>query len=373
MNPKATIRLRAQAYGGSVKAPLRVIVPIVVAGMTAGVVALTGQTPAFSKFLPLTGLPVIALMIWMFASMRMREVELEFKERRLQVSGWASKPADSQIVGFEFVPWVLPGVGSTHGTAVRIRLSPPDGATWTLVVAAAGQPLPGHAQGEGSTSNPDCFLTAADFAALLRALEVEAIKPAEHHEASTLTLAVVRYEGGFAAFRSMVPWFLTIAFLGLFGGLFGETLTQKAWGLPVLWGVILGAIGFGIYRTFVGARREKPHYRLLLSDATLSLSAPNSETIWSERTGAVRVGRETYVYRTKYGSHRIPVLVLLGSSGELRLGVWDSTLAFAFAGSKEGRRPKYLVGTPDWSSLLSKVMRATAAGRQPPTPEGTAR
>ncbi|GEM_PF-1271500 len=356
MKPQAaSLRLRIQATGGPAQRYWRVVLPLLVAGISPLLFALLSQFPEAAAFVPFAGVPVVLILIWSFAMTRMRPVEIVLDQGRLTITGWASTPVEGQFADVTFIPWILLGVGSTHGAAVNIQLS--GKGSRPLVLGAAGQVLPSRSRGQGSTSSPDGFLTPEDFSALLQALQIPNEHAADLNGSRELRLSLVRHTGLGGALRGMLPWFFTLAFLGVFGGIFGEMLTHQAWGMPVIAGVSLGAIGFGMYRTFSSANQKKPEYRLILNGG-VSLVNPGGKSIWVASSAALQVQQQTYVYRTRYGSHRFPVLVLSGAASELRLGVWDSSAALQFVGSKEGRAPHFLVGVPDWHRVLDRLRTA---------------
>ncbi len=348
----ASLRLRIQASGSPAPRYGRVVLPLLVAGISPLVFALLSQFSQAATFVPFAGVPVVLFLIWSFLTTRMRPVEILVEQGKLTITGWASTPVEGLSADVTFIPWILPGVGSTHGAAVSIPLV--GKKSRALVLGAAGQVLPSRSRGQGSTSNPDGFLTSEEFSALLYAFQIPNERAEDLKGSRELRLALVRHTGLGGALRGMLPWFLTVAFLGVFGGVFGEILARQAWGTPVIAGVSLGAIGFGVYRTFLSAAQQKPQYYLILNGG-VSLVDPTGKSIWVADSAALQVQQETYVYRTRYGSHRFPVLVLSGAASELRLGVWDTSSVPQFAGSKEGRAPQFLVGVPDWHLVVDRL------------------
>ncbi|MDX2053425.1 MAG: hypothetical protein SFV15_13590 [Polyangiaceae bacterium] len=347
-----TLRITAQAHGAFGSKRWRWI-PYALAGGTVLLVAVLAQQPDAVEYLPYTGLPTVALLVWLFVGNRMRSVEFDLDGRTLNIQTGTRSLLRGKIEGFECVPWVLPGLGSTHGAAVRLSVASSEGAHRALIVAAAGKALPSSATGDGSTSAPDCFVSAGDFDLLLKSLGIADVDSNEARDSATLRFTVVRHEGAVAALRGMLPWLLTLAFVGVLGGLVGETMMQKAPWLPALVSVL--AIGYGLYRTFLLAKRPKPRFAFVLAGGNISLSSPNGKSIWAESAHAVKRRYETYVYRTRYGTYRFPVLVLQGVSTELRLGVWEP--GFALSSAKEGAAPDFLVGTPDWQPLMDHFER----------------
>jgi hypothetical protein len=349
------LRLIAQAYPSQRR--FRILVPALAAALAAVLVAVLGQSPGHAQLLPFAGLPVLAIWLWFVFGARLRRVELVLDAGTLSIVGWGSRPLGGRIEQVEPMAWTLPGVGSTHGAALRIGWAP--GTPNTIVIAAAGQPLPGaragSRRGHSSTQSPDCFVTGEDFQALVRALGL-AKSDLWDGAASELRLILVRHTGLSGAFGPMLPWLGTMAFLSLFGVLFGEKLMLSPWGMPFVGIVSVAAIALGIRSTWRRSLREKPKYTLHVTPQELSLADPNGELLWSEILSRLTSREETYVYRTKYATHRFPVLALSGSKGQkLRLGVWDSSAELAFTGSTEGRAPHYLVGTPDWPFLLKAL------------------
>jgi hypothetical protein len=341
-----TIEIVAQAYGRALSRRVYWFLPLVVLAPALAFVAMPERVPDVARFAPFMSIPAIAVMVFMFAGMRQRQINIVVKGRFVTVKGWQRAPYEGSVVNVEVVPWVLPGLGVAQGSAAYLQL---EGQSQALCVGAWGYAAPAHAQ--RSARNPDCFVDAKVFSSLLAALG-EA-QPSADQNARETRFTVIRHKLFADAFGSMVWWFGTMAFLGVFGALAGEKLMQQPWGQAAVGIVCLVVMGFGLAKTFAKSQREKPKCELTIDGGAVTLKDPKGKTVWNAAQGAFDTTRATYVYRTKYGSHRFPVLVLAKPGETLRLGVWDTQPQWQHAEAPLGPAPQYLVAAPDWDRLLA--------------------
>jgi len=306
------------------------------------------RVPDMARFAPFMNIPAIAVMVFMFAGMRHRQIGIVVKGRFVAVKGWQRAPYEGNVVNVEVVPWVMPSLGVAQGAAAYLQL---EGQSQALCVGAWGYAPPAHAS--RSARNPDCFVDAKAFSSLLAALGEE--QPSVDQHARQTRFTVIRHKVLGDAFGSMVWWFGTMAFLGLFGALAGEKLMQHPWGQAAVGIVSLVAIGFGLAKTFIRSQREKPKCELTIVDGAVTLRDPKGKTVWTAAQGAFTTTHGTYRFTTKYGSHLFPILLLAKSGETLRLGVWDTQPQWQNAEAPLGPAPRYLVATPDWERLKAAL------------------
>jgi len=343
-----TLEIVAQAYGRATSRRLYWLLPLVVLAPSLAFISMPERVNDVARFAPFMSIPAIAVMVFMFAGMRQRQIGIVVKGRFVTVKGWQRAPYEGNVVNVEVVPWVLPGLGVAQGSAAYLQL---EGQSQALCVGAWGYAPPAHAS--RSARNPDCFVDAKVFSSLLAALGEE--QPSEEQNPRETRFTVIRHKLFGDAFGSMVWWFGTMAFLGLFGALAGEKLMQHPWGQAAVGIVSLVAIGFGLAKTFIKSQREKPKCELTIADGAVTLRDSKGKTVWTAAQSTFATTQETYVYRTKYGSHRLPLLVLAKSGETLRLGVWDTQPQWQNAEAPSGPAPQYLVAAPDWERLKAAL------------------
>ncbi|MDX2020922.1 MAG: hypothetical protein SF187_11840 [Deltaproteobacteria bacterium] len=351
----ASIKISAQAYSSSGWRTLFWLVPVSVLAPALGFVVLRDRVADGARLAPFLSLPTLAVVFFLFYGMRRREISLTVQGRLVSIAGWRRSGYEGNVTRIELVPWIMPGLGVAEGAVACLHFH--DGTRFS--VGAWGYAAP---KATGSTNSADCFVDAKTLASLLVAMGEpnQAEKPLEHESSFTL----VKYGGVASALGGMKWWFGTMAFLGVFGAVFGERLMQRPWGVAVVGVVSLLAIGVGLAKSFAHSAREKPKYTFTLGKGVVCLRDANAATLWESPQASLAPTRETYVYRTKYGSHRFPVLVLSGPLSTLRLGVWNPQAGWQQGDARDGAAPQYLVASPDWERLVSAL--AAGAGRAYP-------
>jgi hypothetical protein len=174
-------------------------------------------------------------------------------------------------------------------------------------------------------------------------------------EAALATYALVLCPGVGRAFAQMTPWFLTMGLVGVLGAL-SEPLLRTMAGSIVLFGAIFPILGGGIYYTIRRANRPKAEVLLRLSKSTLALGEP-PHLPFEARLPDLRQRFETYLYATKYGSYRFPVLVLGDGVRELRVGVWEEHGTVGVPIAPLGAAPQYLVSAAEFRDLVARLRR----------------
>ena len=340
-----SLSISAQAYGAPSWRNLLWVVPVTVVGPTLAFAFLRERITDVTRLTPFLSIPAIAIMLFMFAGLRKRQINIAIEGRSVTVTGWRRRPYSGDVTHVEVLPWSLPGLGVAQGAVACLQID----NTSSFNVGASDYRFPANAT--RSVSNVDCFVDSKTLASLLGAMGVQ--DNVEEPHSRDIKFTLVKYDGLKAVFGSMAWWFGTMAFLGLFGAVLGERLMQRPWGMAIVGIVSLLVIGFGLAKTFAHSQREKPKYLLTIARGGVQLCDSQGTTVWGANERSRATTQETYVYRTKYGSHRFPVLVLMGPQSALRLGVWDSQWQNKQA--PVGLAPQFLVAASDWKQLLSAL------------------
>jgi len=307
--------------------------------------------------LPFTAVPVLGAYAWMVFQSRTRSGTLRLHaselELRLGSTVWTGR-----VVRTELVPWLLAGLGTVHGAILLLHTIDAAGKEKTLSLAAPEVAAPTNAHAAKQV-DPVMFTDTGALRDLIAQLHTST-QTSEGPRQNNVFL-LVRRPGFASSLRTMVPWLGTILTVSVLGALLGDVMVSHPMG-PALVGVLLvTVIGLGIWRTIRGASQPKPQFVLTVGSQDAQLHDPNGDLLW--RTSRPPVTRETYVYRTKYGSYRFPVLRIGVDGEQISVAVWDPR--YARASDPVGAAPDYLVGVPDWQRLCDVMVdgASTTKGR----------
>ena len=164
---------------------------------------------------------------------------------------------------------------------------------------------------------------------------------------------LVPHRGTSVILGQMLPWFGTLVVVGVLGAL-GEPLMQTALGTAVLFGAVIASVGCGLFYTFRKAAKPGSETLLRLSDTSLALGDERAPSL-NMRLSRLRKRSETYVYRTKYGTFRFPVLSLSDGTNKLRIGVWEGHNEVGVPLAPEGAAPDYLVSAHEYRTLEGQL------------------
>lgn len=354
-DPSETIEIAPLTYGFGAK---RKWLVLSLSGVVLTVVAQTaimGSMPEYANYLPLVGVPaILALVVPMFLGSRGRSVHLRIQGASVQLQSgrgtWVGAVESTRVV-----PWLVAGLGTTQGATLVLDARDREGKPKTFALAATGSTVAVDPQATGGTVEPEFFIQplelqrlVAHFFARLNGPQRAAVRLAEHR------FVLVRRPRLGDAFAQALPWMATMAVLGTAGVLLGERAAAepKLMLLFALFSVLL--IGLGLYKTIQRSQAPKPRFELTVQPTRVSVARADGGQIWLFE-GRAPLQRETYVYRTRYGTHRFPILRLGHQGSELRLSVWDPS--FSRDGDPKGRAPDFLVGVPDWQRLEQLLER----------------
>lgn len=314
---------------------------LVACGVLAAVLALEGQ----AEIAPyVAGAGVLGYFVATIVAMIPQQVSLELAGRTLAPS-WRG-PLEVERV--EVGPWVLAGIDAATGLAVTLR-----GRGGTLRIGGERHAGEGYRLG-APTRSVDCHLPPSAFDDLVGALGVVRGEP------GPLAVPLVRSSQSFGGVvRTMAPWLVTITVIGTLGVVAGNTqLVATFDGQLVLaaicGGIALAGMGWMVVR---GRRVRMPELELRDEPDALvidDLRGHAARIAWPEIT----VERLTHTVTSRIGSYAMPVLVLgLPGRKPLRLGAWDTQLAWPGQSAKTWRGPAWIVGAAKWPALLDALRR----------------
>jgi hypothetical protein len=273
----------------------------------------------------------------------------------LEVAGTTLTPSWRRPIEVERVEigaWVVAGVDAASGVVATVR-----GRGGALRIGGEKHAGEGYQLGAPSRS-VDCQLPAEAFDELTLLLGVTRGEP------GPLVVPLVRSSQSFAGvLRQMAPWLATITLLGIMGLVVGNS----AWGEQLLatpegslgmaiasGGLAILGIGWMVVR---GRRIRSPELELC--------EEPEALIIRDRRGGVQRVPwrelaieKQMHSVSSRVGTFAMPVLILtVPGRKPLRLGAWDTQLAWPGAPAKTWRAPSWIVGSAQWPALLDALKR----------------
>ncbi len=245
--------------------------------------------------------------------------------------------------------WVLPGIGAATGLAVTIR-----GPGGTLRIGGEAHDGEGYTLG-APTRTIDCQLPKQDFEDLLAALGIA------RGPSGPLAVPLLRSTQSFGGIvRGMAPWLVTITVIGAFNlvvGAWGEAVLASPDGQLVIGAICGGVAIFGIGWMIVRGRRIRtPELELREEPDALVLHdmrGGSSRADWK----AIAIEKLIHSVSSRAGTFSMPVLVLTMPDRKLRLGAWDTQLAWPGQPAKTWRAPTWIVGAAKWPKLLDALKR----------------
>jgi hypothetical protein len=257
----------------------------------------------------------------------------------------------ASVTHTELVPWIMPGVGVAQGAVLILHTKNAAGMARVLHIAATGVAAP-KASPQTEKVDPDMWVSPADLRDLIDALHEQPQVVQTQSATSEHRFALVRRPSATQALSQILPWFGTMAILGVAGALFGEVVANSATG-QVVFGVCAPFfIVYGIHRTIKKANAPKPTWTLVVTPQSLRLVDAQEKIIWNV-PAPTPITASNYLYRTKYSSHRFSVRQIGPSDNAIRIAVWDPS--FTNTAHPDGRAPGYIVGAPDWSTMLAAL------------------
>lgn len=273
----------------------------------------------------------------------------------LEIVGTSVTPSWRRPIEVERVEvgaWVLAGVDAASGVVATMR-----GRGGALRIGGEKHAGDGYRLGAPSRS-VDCQLPAQAFDELALLLGVARGEP------GPLVVPLVRSSQSFAGVvRQMAPWLATIMLLGILGLVVGNT----AWGEQLMaspdgqlgmaivsGGLALLGIGWMIVR---GRRIRSPELELCEEPEVLVIRdrrGAAQRVPWRE----IAIEKQTHSVSSRVGTFSMPVLILtVPDRKPLRLGAWDTQLAWPGAPAKTWRAPSWVVGSAQWPAFLDALKR----------------
>lgn len=325
-------------------------VPLAACGATV-LFSVVGAVTRMEPYVwPLASVPMLIAIAYMVLSRTPQTVTVAADLGRVQLDGYERRRLVLRPIEVVLKRWVMPVLGTRHGDVLVVRGATEDGREVAVSFGVAGgqSASADHAPCE----QVDVSLGAPEFSTLSTALHVATAAQVERYE-SDATFALVPHRGAGHVFAQMLPWFGTMVLAGLLG-VVGQPLLYSEIGRVVLFGATLAVVGGGLFYMFRSANRPKRETVLRVSRAAVSVGEPQAP-VFHARAADLRHRFETYVYRTKYGTYRFPVLVLSGDTKELRIGVWEDHSTTGLPNGPDGPAPHYLLSKIELGQVLDRI------------------
>lgn len=295
------------------------------------------------------GAGAVAYFVATIVAMIPQQVSLEIKGRAIRPS-W-SPEFEREHVTLSIL--VAPGLDAAMGLAVEIR-----GAGGKVRIGGERHDGEGYRVTGKPVRSVECALPRDTFDELLAAVGVERGPP------GPLAIPLIRSTQSLGGLlRGMAPWLITISLLGVFGIVLGNTTwgeeLMKSEGGQLVIAVVCGGIAvIGIGGMIVRGRRvRRPALELRFDKEALIVADTRRETEARVPWADIAIEKLTYNVSSRYGAFSVPLLVLVMPQKKLRLGAWDTGLAWPGEPSKTWRGPHWLVGAAKWPKLLDALKR----------------
>ncbi len=325
------------------------LVQLVGAGLSMAASSLLSLSDKTRPMALLGALPMVAAFTYLVLAQRRKPLTIEVGPEGLSIVGYQGRPIVFRPLRAEVRRWVLPSIGSRLGDALVVSGRQGTKEVKFTFVVTDGQSAPREA---ATSDRADFMLQAEVFRTLcsvLGALETQH-SPEEPSEKS---FVLVPHRGFKSALSVMLPWLGTMGVVGLIG-VAGQPLLETSFGRTLIFGATLVAIALGLYFTFRRAGRPAREYLLRFTPTELALE-DHGVTLLALRLSELNWHVEAYTFSSRVGSYTFPVVALSSPAGKLRVGVWDQRADFNTPGAPKGKAPQYLVGAPDFPSLLSQL------------------
>jgi hypothetical protein len=246
----------------------------------------------------------------------------------------------------EVARWTQANLWTTLGAAVHLR-------TARGSLSIGGRDCLLAPRDRASTQKVAASLSGEDFLEFVRSLELipDPLVDAQRGGALTIDLQISTATVG-GVWRTMAPWFATMAIASAVGLLAGFTPALRTGaGLVVIQVVtvvvVIGGLAYTIRKSM---RPPAPRYQLLVDPARVTLRDLKGGAI-DPGLPKPRSTRLVYRMTTRGGSFEFPALRLEWPSKSMVVGVWDSSLGWP-SGTERTRKLQYLVGPEEWRQLV---------------------
>lgn len=344
--PVTSLRKRSGGSGGLV---IVLVCSVLTASLTAVLVSSTGN----QTLMPLTGIIPLGLCAWLVLRSWPVKGSLRW-QRPLLTLQQGRKTWQGSVTHTELVPWIMPGIGVAQGAILILHTRNEAGVTRVLHIAATEVTAPKSTQPIQQVE-PDMWVTPADLRDLIAAHHDQTETSETETSPTERRFALARTPSATQALSQILPWFGTMAVLGVAGVLVGDSAGNSMARQMVTGVLAVVAIVLGIRRT-QKASAPKTTWTLVITPQTFQIVDAQGKSIWNAPR-PTPITASNYLYRTKYSSHRFSVRQLGPTDNAVRIGVWDP--GFTNTTHPDGRAPGYIIGTPDWPALLSAVEGGT--------------
>jgi hypothetical protein len=246
----------------------------------------------------------------------------------------------------ELGSWVAAGIDAPMGLVLRVG---------DLRIGGDGHDGAGYDIRGAATRTVDCHVGRDDFEALCAAVGIR------KGELGPVIVALVRStQSAGGALRMMAPWLLTIVAVSVLSIVAGRSaLMETRTGQLGLTIAAAAIVVVGIAVMVLRSRRVRaPELELRVEPDALVLATPGGEPISRTPWSAVTTKRRRFTPTSRAGSYTMPLLVLTLEGHEpLRLGAWDTRLAWPDKPAKAWRGPKWVAGAAMWPRLVDELRR----------------
>jgi hypothetical protein len=298
----------------------------------------------------IAGAGVLGYFVATIVAMIPQPVTLEIEGTTIRPS-WRPEFKREQVV---LSSLIAPGVDAAMGVAVEIR-----GRGGRIRIGGERHDGEGYEITGKPIRSVECQLPKEAFDDLLAAVGVERGPP------GPLVVPLIRSTQSFVGIvRGMAPWLFTVTLLGVFGIVLGNT----GWGdrliksddgqiviLIVCGALVIVGVGAMIIR---GRRIRRPEFELRFErDALIVVETRRHNKPVRVPWEAVTIEKLAYSVSSRYGAFSMPLLVIGTPERKLRLGAWDTGLAWPGDPAKTWRAPHWLVGAAKWPKLVDALKR----------------
>jgi hypothetical protein len=307
----------------------------------AAALALVIVTDAHSIALYFGGAGALGYFVSTIAAMVPQQVTLAVAAGEI-VPSWRPEVRGTPELG----SWVAAGIDAPMGLVLRVG---------ALRIGGDGHDGAGYDVRGAATRTVDCHLGRDDFEALCAAVGIR------KGELGPVVVALVRStQSAGGALRMMAPWLLAmVAVLALSIVAGPSALVAGRTGQLALTIATAAIVVIGIAVMVLRSRRVRaPELELRVEPDALVLARPGGEPISRTPWGAVTTERRRFTQTSRAGSYTMPLLVLTLEGHEpLRLGAWDTRLAWPDGPAKARRGPKWIAGAAIWPRLVDELRR----------------
>jgi hypothetical protein len=305
----------------------------------AAALAIVSDTHSIAPYVG--GAGALGYFVSMIAAMIPQQVTLAVAAGEI-VPSWRPEVRGTPELG----SWVAAGIDAPMGLVLRVGV---------LRIGGDGHDGAGYDIRGAATRTVDCHVSRDDFEALCAAVGIR------KGELGPVVVALVRStQSAGGALRMMAPWLLAMVAVLVLSIVAGPSaLMAGRTGQLALTIAMAAIVVVGIAVMVLRSRRVRaPELELRVEPDALVLAKPGGEPISRTPWSAVTTERRRFTQTSRAGSYTMPLLVLTLEGHEpLRLGAWDTRLAWPDEPDKAWRGPKWIAGAAMWPRLVDELRR----------------